>query len=186
MRTFIAIELEPALRGPLLKLLRGLPPAEGVRWVTERQLHLTLKFLGEVRDAQLSQVCDAVVAAGSQVEPFSLRIKGLGVFPAPRNPRVLWCGVEDPTKGCRRWVEAADPLLAKLNFKPETRAYTPHITLGRSRSSAGARVLREVLETAPPLETEQMQVERVVVIESRLLPTGAQYKPLATVSLGPS
>ncbi len=184
MRTFVAIELEPLLRRPLVKLLRTLPDSEGVKWCTEHQLHVTLKFLGEVTDRQIAKVCDAVAAASAEVEPFPLRIRGLGCFPGPSNPRVLWCGVEDPTGSCRRWVELADPLLAEMNFKPETRAFTPHITLGRSRSTAGARVIQEVLESVAPPDTDEMQVGQVIVFESRLLPGGAQYKAMATVPLG--
>lgn len=185
MRTFIAIELDPRLKRPLLRLLRSeLPRSREVRWVTENQLHLTLKFLGEVRDDQLSAVCQAAEQACAAVTPFPLRISGLGVFPAPRNPRVLWCGVVDPTQSCRAWVEAADPRLADLNFKPETRAFTPHITLGRSKSSVGAEVLREALETVSLPETEEMTVDRVIVFESILRPSGAVYKPLATLPLG--
>lgn len=186
MRTFMAIELSAPVRQPLINLLRGLPRSDGVRWVTTNQLHLTLKFLGEVTDARISQVCDAAAQASAAVAPFPLRISGLGVFPAPRNPRVLWCGVEDPTQSCRRWVELADPLFADLGFAPETRAFTPHITLGRSKSTAGAHVLRETLETAKPPESPEMEVDRIVVFESRLLPTGAQYKALATLPLGGS
>jgi RNA 2',3'-cyclic 3'-phosphodiesterase len=187
VRTFIAVELEPSLRRPLVKLLREVVPSDReVRWCSEQQLHITLKFLGEVRDAQLAQVCNAVAQAAAQVPPFNLRIKGLGCFPAARNPRVLWCGVEDLTAGCRRWVELADPLLAALGFPPEGRAFTPHITLGRSRSTAGGRVFQQVLETVSPPETQEMTVSQVVVFESRLLPGGAEYKSLATVPLGGS
>ena len=186
MRTFIAIELTPALRRPLVKLLReGLPRTREIRWCTENQLHVTLKFLGDVTNAQLATVCDVAKTASRDVQPFEMRIAGLGCFPGPRNPRVLWCGVEDPSSGCRRWVELADPLLQALGFKPETRAFTPHITLGRSRSSAGGSVMQEVLETAPPPKTDTMLVEKVVVFESRLLPSGAQYRPVTTLSLGP-
>jgi 2'-5' RNA ligase len=185
MRTFIAIELEHAIKRPLIRLLREeLPRSRDVRWCAENQLHLTLKFLGEVSDTLLPKVCGAAAEASAEVEPFSLRISGLGCFPGPRNPRVMWCGVEDPTGGCRKWVERADPLLEELNFKRETRAFTPHITLGRSRNSSGARVIQEALEDVEPPETDEMLVQQVIVFESRLLPGGAQYKPLATVPLG--
>jgi len=187
MRTFIAVELEPGVRRPLIKLLREVFPAEReVRWCTEQQLHITLKFLGEIRDAQLAPVCEAVRQASGQVAPFTIRIRGLGGFPNPRNPRVLWCGVEDPAGGCRRWVELADPLLADLGFTPESRAFTPHITLGRSRSPAGSRVFQKILETTPPPQTDMMVVRQIIVFESRLLPTGAEYKPLATIPLAAS
>ena len=184
MRTFIAIELEPGVKRPLLKLLRELPQSRDIRWCAENQLHLTLKFLGDVGDTVLPKVCDAVAAASAQVEPFPVSIAGLGCFPGPRNPRVLWCGVEDATAGCRRWVDLADPLFAELNFKPETRAFTPHITLGRNRSTAGGRVMQDVLETTTLPATAEMLVTQVIVFESRLSPSGAVYKPLATIRLG--
>lgn len=185
MRTFIAIELSPEVKRPLVRLLRdGLPRAKDVRWVTEQQLHLTLKFLGDISDDQLARVCQVAQEASRTVVPFSLQIHGLGVFPAPRNPRVLWCGVNDPESGCRRWVEAADPLLTELNIKPETRAYTPHITLGRSRSTIGANALRDVLESTELPTTDEMLVEQITVFESQLRPGGAVYKPLATIPLG--
>jgi 2'-5' RNA ligase len=184
MRTFIAIELDRGIRQQLIKLLRSFPQADGVRWVSDNQLHLTLKFLGDVPDAKIPNICDIAAEACAEVAPFPIRIAGLGVFPKPANPRVLWCGVEDQTQSCRRWIELADPLLTELNYKPETRAYTPHITLGRSKSTPGARVLREMLDNAEPPDTQPMQVERVVVFESKLLPTGAVYRPIAKVALG--
>ena len=184
MRTFIAVELEPAVRTPVVKLLRSLPADRDVRWCTEHQLHVTLKFLGDVRDADVPRVCEAAAAASRQVEPFTIRIRGLGCFPNPRSPRVLWCGVEDPAGGCKRWVELADPLFDELGFPPEQRGFTPHITLGRVRGPGGGRVFQRVLETAAPLLTPAMQAGQVTVFESRLLPTGAVYKVVATAPLG--
>jgi 2'-5' RNA ligase len=184
MRTFIAIDLEPAVRQPLVQFLRALPNHDGVKWVGPSQLHVTLKFLGEITDSKLVEICRLAEEVSRQVDPFSIRVQGMGVFPAPRNPRVLWCGVEDSAGGCGRWVSLADPLLTELNFKPETRAFTPHVTLGRSRSTAGGRVLRDVLEGATLPETPEMTASQVVVYESQLGPGGPRYKALATIPLG--
>ncbi len=184
MRTFIAVELEPAVQRPLLKLLRNLPRLTDVRWVTEHQLHVTLKFLGDVADSQISRVCDIVRRTSAQIEPFPLRVHGLGCFPGPRNPRVLWSGIEDETGSCARWVQLADPLFEEMNFKPETRGFTPHLTLGRSRSTTGSNGLQRVLAEATPPDSPEMLVQEVVVFESRLLPGGAQYHALARLPLG--
>lgn len=184
MRTFIAIELDAAVQRPLVKLLRGLPRLTDVRWVTESQLHVTLKFLGDVADSQITRVCDIVRTTSAQVEPFPLRVQGLGCFPGPRNPRVLWSGVEDPTGSCARWVQLADPLFEAMNFKPETRGFTPHLTLGRSRSTTGSNGLQRVLDDTAAPDMPEMFVEEVVVFESRLLPGGAQYHALARIPLG--
>ncbi|MFQ5805367.1 MAG: RNA 2',3'-cyclic phosphodiesterase [Phycisphaerae bacterium] len=185
MRCFVAVELDRALRAPLERVLREqLPRTREVRWCTEQQLHVTLKFLGEVRESQLAALCDAVAAAAARVEPFLLRLTALGCFPGPRNPRVLWCGIEDKADGCARWLEFADPLLERLGFPREARKFHPHVTLGRSKSSAAGDVMRRVLEevTVPP--TQDMTVDQVVLFESRLSPHGAQYTPQFTARLG--
>ncbi len=185
MRCFVAVELDRALRTPLVGLLRErLPRTRDVRWCTEQQLHVTLKFLGEVRDGQLPAVCDAVTAAARSVEPFALCLSGLGCFPSPRNPRVLWCGVEDTTGGCARWVERVDPLFEELGFPRETRAFHPHVTLGRSKGPGGAEVMRRVLEEISVAPGPEMTVGQVVLFESRLSPQGAQYTPQLKARLG--
>lgn len=186
MRCFVAVELDPALRNPLVRMLREqLPRTRDVRWVTERQLHVTLKFLGDVKDGQLPGICDAIAAATAQVDPFPLHLTGLGCFPSPQNARVLWCGVEDGAAGCATWLKLADPLFEKLGFARETRAFHPHITLGRSKTPGGSGVMRQVLEeaTAPP--PRAMTVEQVVLFESRLDPRGAQYTPQFSARFGP-
>ena len=185
MRTFIAVELDAALREPLVKLLRkGLPKDRDVRWCAENQLHVTLKFLGEIDDDRLAKVCEVVRNVSTQIDPFTISLGPLGCFPNPRSARVLWCGIEDAAAGCRRWVELADPLLEELGIERETRAFTPHITLGRSKASGGARVMERVLETIAPPVAGEMQVAQVVIFESRLRPTGAEYFPLFTTPLG--
>jgi len=184
MRCFVAVELSPALREPLLRLLRDLPRLSEVRWCTEDQLHVTLKFLGEVADVQLPAVSEVLKSAAVAVEPFSIQLGGLGGFPSPRSPRVVWCGLADPTRGCARWVERADPRLGELGFPREERAFTPHITLGRSKSRGGSAALGRVLEGAMTPPAVEMQVTDVVLFESRLGPQGAQYYPLMKVPLG--
>jgi 2'-5' RNA ligase len=176
MRCFVAVELDAALRRPLVALLRQQSPrSRDVRWCTERQLHVTLKFLGEVADDRISAVCEAITAAAEFVEPFSLRLSGLGCFPSGRSPRVLWCGVEDESNGCARWVELADPLFEDLGFPRETRSFTPHITLGRSRNPAGGDAMRRVLDEVAAPAAPAMTAREVVLFESRLAPGGAQY-----------
>ncbi len=138
MRCFIAVELDTATRRPLVKLLRDeFPRTRDVRWCTERQLHVTLKFLGDVEPADIEPVCAVIRAASARVAPFEIGLETFGAFPDPRRPRVLWCGIRDETQGCRRWLELADPLLGDLGFAREDRAFSPHVTLGRAKSPAG-------------------------------------------------
>ena len=184
MRCFIAVDLTPELKRPLINLLRGLPRSRDVRWCTENQLHITLKFLGEVGEAQIPDICDAITAAAAEITPFPIHLGKLGCFPLPHNPRVLWCGIEDQSGGCAGWVELADPLMSELGFQPESRAFTPHITLGRSKSRTGSAQMREILENGAELPSEEMTVRQVILFESQLLPRGARYTPVATIRLG--
>ncbi|MBN2445955.1 MAG: RNA 2',3'-cyclic phosphodiesterase [Phycisphaerae bacterium] len=184
MRCFVAVELDHATRRPLVKLIdERLPRTRDVRWCTGQQLHVTLKFLGEVREQDLQPVCAVVKAAADQVTPFPLALTRLGAFPNARSPRVMWCGVRDDHGGCRRWLELADPLLADLGFERESRAFSPHITLGRGKSAAGARLMREQLESLASPTAPETLVREVVLYESLLKPGGAEYRPLLTASL---
>lgn len=185
MRCFVAVELADTLREPLVRLLRHeLPATRDVRWCTPQQLHLTLKFLGEVGDNQLRQVSAAVSAAAEQVAPFSLKLGHLGCFPSARSPRVLWVGMEDPGGGCARWLAAAEKLFEPLGFARETRPFQPHVTLGRSRGPKGAELLRRVLAQPAGLPPREMTVREVVLFESRLDPRGARYLPQHRAPLG--
>jgi 2'-5' RNA ligase len=185
MRCFIAIELEQRLRTSLLSLIReNLPASRDVKWCTEHQLHVTLKFLGDTPDDRISSVCEAVANASERVTPFTIKLATLGCFPNGRNPRVLWCGVDDPSGGCARWVELADPLLAEAGFPRENRAYHPHITLGRSKNASGGHLMSELLRTSPAPVSREMLVERVTVFESQLSPRGARYITRFTANLG--
>jgi 2'-5' RNA ligase len=184
MRSFVAVDLGPELRRPLVGLLKELPRTRDVRWCTQDQLHVTLKFLGEVDQARLKQVCDIVARSSRQLAPFQIRLSGLGGFPSPRSPRVLWCGIDDPSGSCARWVSLADPQFTALGFEAETRAFTPHITLGRSKSPQGAAAMREVLERTAALPAVEMTVSEIVLFESRLSPAGARYIRVQTSPLG--
>jgi RNA 2',3'-cyclic 3'-phosphodiesterase len=163
-----------------------LPRSRGVRWCDDDQLHVTLKFLGDVSDEQLPRVRDVLTNVSAQVEPFQAHLGTLGCFPSPRSPRVFWCGIADPAGACMRWVALADPLLAALGFEREARPFTPHVTLGRSKDRDGTNVLQRAFQTITGPPESEMTVDHVVLFESRLLPEGAQYTPLMTVPLGQS
>jgi 2'-5' RNA ligase len=186
MRCFVAIELGDAARRAVEKLLAQLHARRGVRWCTPEQLHVTLKFLGEVPDARLPAVVQALRGAAAGCAPFALELRGLGCFPSPARPRVFWAGINDPAGGCAGWVRAADPLLAAaVGTAPESRPYTPHVTLGRVRDDAGPET-RAALEGVAAPAGCPWNVREVVLFESVLSPRGARYTAAARVELGGS
>ncbi len=179
MRTFIAIDLGPAIKDRLAALVSRLKPLGGdVKWVSREAMHLTLKFLGEVDPAKAAGIKDALVAACSGRASFPLACRGTGVFPpGSRSPRVLWVGIAaGPELGLlQEDIEAA---CNRLGFERESRPFQPHLTLGRVKGPADlGRVLAE-LERSREEGFGEMPVRSVIFFESRLKPSGAEYAVL--------
>lgn len=186
MRSFVAFEIAPAVSAALDAFVAGLPASSEVRWIAPAEHHVTIKFLGDVDPERLPELGAALAAAGALMSSFPLALAGLGAFPAADNPRVLIVHLDDPTHGCETWLARAEPLLADLGFAAEERAFVAHVTLGRSRSREGGRVLSEVLarRLAPPVAT--FEVARAILFESKSgeRGRGPAYVPRVIVPFG--
>jgi 2'-5' RNA ligase len=186
MRTFVAIELDEPCRAALaeaLQALRGLPDA--VRWVRPEQLHLTLKFIGDMAQADLAATVEALARAGADVPPFSMAVGGIGGFPAAGRPRVVHVDVREPGGALVRLQQNVETALAEaVGLKKERRRYVPHITLGRVRRQGRCGPVDEL---ARALETQQfgtVDVGQFVLMRSDLRPEGAVHTPLGHFPLG--
>ncbi|HEY1838245.1 MAG TPA: RNA 2',3'-cyclic phosphodiesterase [Rhizomicrobium sp.] len=134
MRLFVALSLPDAVAGTMFLLQSGVPAA---KWQTREQLHLTLRFLGEVDGREANAVDDALAAISTP--PFSLSLKGVGEF-GGKTPRALWAGVSDPAavSHLARKIETA---MQRIGLPAETRKFTPHVTLARLRGAPAPKVL---------------------------------------------
>jgi 2'-5' RNA ligase len=182
VRTFIALELSERLKEGILTLrasLRG----RGVRasWVRPGAMHLTLKFLGDVQERELDGVFGAVRRAAEGVPPFRFETTGLGAFPSPRRPRVIWLGVE-PRDELYDLAEAVEVELSDLGFPRERRPFRPHITIGRIRDPRGSGDISGALADLGGLR-EVVEVREVRVMKSTLLPSGAVHEVLEAAPL---
>ena len=178
VRTFIAVELTDSVREQMSRL-EELLQKEGakVSWVKPENLHLTLKFLGNVQAARIDDVVEATQEAAQGIEPFIVFFSGLGVFPNLKRPRVIWIGIEQGTDSLGRIQRELEERLFRRGFTREDREFSPHLTIGRVKSQRGIGGLVLKLEKTE-FESEKMQVEQVVVMRSDLRPTGAVYTPL--------
>ncbi len=184
MRCFIAIELPEAVKEELKSLTARLKPlSRGIRWAAVEGIHLTLKFLGEVREDAVAGVSNALTGVCAAHRPFNILIRGTGAFPGMRYPRVIWVGIErrDDLQALQRDIDEA---LALLGFEREQRTFTPHLTLGRVKE--GDRVDAVMKEVATFGETVfgTIDVAQVVLMKSTLKPSGAEYSPIAVCRLG--
>jgi 2'-5' RNA ligase len=153
-----------------------------VRWVTRDQMHLTLVFLGEVRDDRVPAVCDAVKQAADRSGPFEMTITGSGSFPPSGRVRVVWAGIEEPTGALLRCQAACAEELDACGFPRESRPYSPHLTLGRVREDTTRGELRDHVSRID-LSPLTQSVDAVHVVQSRLAPSGAQYAKVASYHL---
>lgn len=152
------------------------PQATGVAWVGADNLHITLKFLGGVEDTRLPDVADAVGAA-VDVRAFDVEVRGLGAFPTPIRPRVIWAGAADGP-GFAELAADVDRALVVLGFPPEERGFTPHVTLGRVREPRRDPALASALTAGATRPFGMLRVARVSLMRSDLSPRGPRYTEL--------
>lgn len=186
IRSFISIPITPAITSAAVKMIKKLKPLDdGIKWVPVDNLHLTLKFLGEVDNVEIPDVCKAIRKVTDTIEPFELSFAGTGGFPNAEKPRILYAGVQDPTGNLVAMVSGLETELADLGFKPEPRDYTPHLTLGRTRSSsrrAGAELVTGMQEMSD-LFLGDMVVDEVHLMASFLDKSGPTYQVMDTIEL---
>lgn len=175
-RLFVAIELPAEIKGQLATISYGVP---GARWVDEDQLHLTVRFIGEVDGGIFHDIKEGLEAV--RVAPFSLRLKGLGFFPPRGMPRVLWVGIEKNPQlvQLRNKVESR---LVRIGLTPEGRKFAPHITLARLRDTPPNK-LGNFLAGNGLFETSAFAVQEFLLYSSRLTPKGAIHTVEAAYGL---
>ncbi|MGI9471354.1 MAG: RNA 2',3'-cyclic phosphodiesterase [Rubripirellula sp.] len=187
IRSFIAIPLGDEVSRNAVRLLKRVSASgDGIKWVPADNLHLTLKFLGDVDNTQVPSVCAVIRNICQQYDPFQLRLAGAGGFPNPQRPRILYAGVEDSSGALTEIVTQLEKDLAKIGFKPEPRDYTPHLTLGRTRGGsrrASEEVIARVMSESDT-ELGTMLVDCVQLFASFLDKQGPTYQIMDTIELG--
>ena len=176
IRTFIAFELPPAvialLRGVQQKLKRLNLRA---RWVRPENIHLTLKFLGDIQPGDVDRIGVAMADAAGEFGPFSLAVKGLGVFPGIKRPRVIWVGIGGDTHALLALQNRLEEKLAPLGFPAEKRAFKAHLTLGRIKHAGNPEIIRQIINDLSDLNSEDFILKQLILFKSDLKPSGAVY-----------
>jgi 2'-5' RNA ligase len=188
LRAFIASELPPALQDSIQsaaadlreKLRGGL-----IRWVPAHNVHLTLKFLGDVSTSSLDLIEQMMTAEAAAFPAFEVQVEGLGCYPNLRRPRVLWVGLKAPAElaSLQRAVESA---AARLGYEPEERDFSAHLTIGRVRqnvSSGDVHTIRTALENCQVGALGSAQVDAIHLFKSELRPEGSVYTKLFSAPL---
>ncbi|MBE0432386.1 RNA 2',3'-cyclic phosphodiesterase [candidate division WOR-3 bacterium] len=178
MRAFLAIEVPASARLLIHDLIenesrKDLP----VKWVAFENLHITLKFLGEIDERKKAKITPSITAACHRHKPFTVVLGGLGCFPGPRNPRVLWVGMKQGGSAVCALAADLDEELTRFGFEKEGR-FHPHLTIGRVKQpcSVDSTIAQEI-------QTDAFEVCSVVLFRSTLKPTGPIYDELERFAL---
>ena len=184
MRLFIGISLPKKLRERVYDAARSIREASyPIRWVDEKNLHVTLKFLGEVKAERVAAVEESMSRVAEKNAPFVTTLEGFGAFPTVRRPRVLWIGV-GPTSELRCLKQDLELAMGALGFEVETRAFHPHVTVGRADPRGGAGAFRGLDELVASSSCgAEVKVHTVDLIRSRLSAEGATYSVVSGMRL---
>lgn len=184
MRLFVALNLPKKERQRIYRAARELRDAEiPVRWIEPDNFHITLKFLGEVRRERVGLVEEAVSRVAASTKNFATDLSGFGAFPTIRRPQVIWLGVgANPELRCLK--QDLEWAIGDVGFGAETRAFHPHITLGRADDRGGAGAFRGLDALMAGMEfVGDLKVRTVDVMRSHLSKNGARYTVLASAKL---
>jgi 2'-5' RNA ligase len=188
LRAFIALEMPAEIQDAIAQStvsLKNALPGKLVRWVNPRNIHLTIKFLGDISPTKLEQLAEKLKVEAALHTAFSMTARGLGAFPNPRRARVVWIGLEAPPalETIRRGVEKT---AAQLGYPPEGRPFSPHLTIGRVGRDVSAVDLQHIHTALKGTKVGllgTLQVDAVHIYKSDLQPGGAVYTRLYALSM---
>ena len=179
LRTFIALELPPSVISLLERVQEDLK-SMGLRakWVRPANIHLTLKFLGNINPGDIDKIGEAMMAAADNFAAIDLEIRGIGVFPGIKRPRVIWVGLGGQIQLLFAMQRMLEDNLAALKFNKEKRPFKGHLTLGRFRQTVEPNTIRQIMQEYANLSSEEFTTSRIILFKSDLKPTGAVYSQL--------
>lgn len=184
LRTFIALELPPETISLLDKVQQALK-SSGLRakWVKPENIHLTLKFLGNIDPGDIDKIGGAMTEAVQDCAPLTLTAKGVGVFPGIKRPRVIWVGLGGQITLLFAVQRKLDDHLAAIGIAKEKRPFKGHLTLGRFKQSVHPKKISHIIQEHADLDSEAFIAKRIVLFQSDLKETGPQYTKLLQTTL---
>ena len=184
IRTFIALELPPSVISLLENVQEDLKSMRlRAKWVRPENIHLTLKFLGDINPGDIDKIGRAMMDAAADFTAMDLVAKGVGVFPGIKRPRVIWVGLGGQLELLFAMQRMLEDNLAALGFKKDKRPFKGHLTLGRFRQTVEPSTIRQIIQEYANIDGEEFTASRIILFKSDLKPTGAVYSQLQQIIL---
>ncbi len=184
VRCFIAVKLPSAALARLREAQDYLRSAEpGWKWVDPEMFHITLKFLGQEERQRLEALWSDAGAAARAIAAFQIALRGLGVFPNPSAPRVVWAGLSEGAAEMKSLAETIEETCSRHGVEPEKRPFAAHLTLGRARQPGPSPALAEAVKRYEDTEFGGGMIDRVLLMQSTLRRSGAVYTAIGEHAL---
>ncbi|MCE5195427.1 MAG: RNA 2',3'-cyclic phosphodiesterase [Nitrospiraceae bacterium] len=184
LRCFIAIELPDSIKENISIYIQKLKEIKtDVKWVSEKNLHVTLKFLGNVPERMIQDINNKLLAIGRLHDKFHLYIQGAGIFPNTKQPRVIWLGLKDSGNVVNLQQDIEDGM-SELGFKKDGREFKPHLTIGRVKSFKNIGSLIKELTTLKEVDFGKIEVKNISLMKSELKQAGAEHSKLSQIFFG--
>ncbi len=184
VRTFIAIPLSPEIQKTITLIQDNLKSLDcNVKWVNPLNIHLTLKFLGEVKLTTLGKITKTLEECFSESRPICVELTCLDAFPNRKDPRILWVGLNDNDKNIAQLVSRLEDKCGKIGLKKEIKPFNPHITIGRTRSSKNFDTLLKALTNCEALDGPTQKADKVILYKSTPTSCGPIYEALKEFDL---
>jgi 2'-5' RNA ligase len=179
IRTFIAIEIPQDLRKKLSDYAIKLKnPDDKISWVSEDNLHLTLKFIGNIKTDKIDTIKKAIADVSLGYTAFTAVVQGMGVFPGERNPRVVWIGIKDGEEKICKIFKNLEEKLSTIGISKDDRPYVPHFTLGRIKYIKDVKAFSDKILNYKEYLFGSFAVCGISLIKSTLTPKGSIYEVL--------
>ena len=176
MRTFIAVDIPEDIKntiGDYIKVIRN-EFGDSVKWVYPKNLHFTIKFLGDVEESQVPILEECVSRAASEIGRFSIELDGVGYFPSEQKPRVIWLGADSGADNLLEIYQDLETCLEEHGYDREPRPFSPHLTIGRVKKHKFFNTPGRIAEFEPV----QFEASGLALIKSTLTPSGPVYEKM--------
>ncbi len=182
IRAFIAIAISESVREKIAGLQENLKKhQERISWTKPGNIHLTLKFLGDIEESKIKLIGESLTTAIKEFQPFKFWVNNLGAFPNLMRPRILWVNIDNPGNELSEIQNSIEEQLNQLGFPKEKKRFNPHLTIGRVKLQVSDQFI-ERFKTVK-FDGDEVKVEEIIFMKSKLDPKGAIYTPLKKLRL---
>ncbi|MBF0099842.1 MAG: RNA 2',3'-cyclic phosphodiesterase [Desulfobacterales bacterium] len=184
LRLFIAMVLPESIIAEIADIQRQLKRYHhDIRWVQPKNIHLTIKFLGDVNVSKVDSIIDAIKCSVGYMSPIQIQAKGIGMFPGLKNPKVLWIGLSGDIIQLKQYHNRLEDLLVPLGFAKEDRPFKAHLTIGRIKNKMPINQAQDILRQFETYTSPLFLFDRIVLFKSDLRPEGPLYKPMDVATI---